>query len=69
MEETDSRIVIALDQAEPAPKGELSATGAPDRPFASWIGLISALELAVEGTAASRAATARALTPRTNEGR
>ncbi len=48
MEETGSRIVIELSQGEPEPKGELSVAGAPDRPFAGWIGLISALEGALE---------------------
>jgi hypothetical protein len=48
MEETGSRIVIELTQGEPEPKGELSVAGAPDRHFAGWIGLISALEGALE---------------------
>jgi hypothetical protein len=48
MEEARSRIVIALSQGEPEPKGELSVARAPERPFASWIGLISALEGALE---------------------
>jgi hypothetical protein len=48
MEETGRRIVIELSQGEPEPKGELSVAGVPDRPFAGWIGLISALEGALE---------------------
>jgi hypothetical protein len=54
MEETASRIVIELSQGEPEPKGELSVAGAPERPFAGWIGLISALEQALEGIIAAR---------------
>jgi hypothetical protein len=48
MKVTGRRIVIELSQGEPEPKGELSVAGAPDRPFAGWIGLISALEGALE---------------------
>jgi hypothetical protein len=54
MEDTGCRIVIELSQGEPEPKGELSVAGALERPFAGWIGLISALEAAVEGIAAPR---------------
>ncbi len=48
--------MIELSQGEPEPKGELSVAGAPERPFAGWIGLISALEGAIKGIANERLA-------------
>jgi hypothetical protein len=63
MEGTGSRIVIELSQGEPEPKGELSVAGAPERPFAGWIGLISALEQALEASPAPRPGRAKGVGP------
>ena len=42
-----TRIEIELLQGGAEPQGGLSVGGGPQRPFAGWIGLISALESVV----------------------
>lgn len=57
MPATEVRIVIELVQGGPQPKGELSVVGQPERSFAGWIGLIAALESAVNSQPARNSGT------------
>jgi hypothetical protein len=44
---SEARIVIKLARGKPDPQGELSVVGEAYRSFTGWIGLISALESAL----------------------
>lgn len=53
MSGAQSRIVVLLDPARTALSGVVRADAAADQPFSGWLGLLSALQTAVEALAAA----------------